>query len=246
MGLQPGNLIKSNEVVDYLGDKDYHKEFYHKVNGKFFGGTTVTYNDYFWSRSNVSQYVRTAWDIGTTYTLGAEVSDDGKLWQSKQAGNTGNTPTEGTFWAYLWDEHINWGNFRYDVGPSFDLFADKDLTLTVYKITWDISGDEIETVVHTEFIRNTEIKIYLQLDPGYYKVKSYIGISSGSTNSYLKVTCNTKPWDNMMEPDSLIKIMDTEWKELQPVENEVTLTLARAGRLSSPDYEGGDYEIHVP
>lgn len=188
--------------------------------------------------------------VDKDYKDGAWVNHNGHQYRclsdTKYAEAWESEPGVGDYWYNYWTDYglyaePGWYNLSFKRDGSGFGFGSTTRNITIYRRTWDELGVPIDTQVHYSGDEFGDVKF--QLDPGYYKVVTYLRTGGGSLNISVNSTMYAKPWDNTMEADSLIKIMSTDFKELQTEEEQVTLTLARAGRLSSPNYLGGDFEV---
>ncbi len=88
--VQGTNIASGSTVASFVADTSVTLSL--AITGTVASGAAITFGPL------TMLWTPPAWAIGTTYPLGAVVTDDTEWWQSKGAGNVGNTPASGNYW----------------------------------------------------------------------------------------------------------------------------------------------------
>jgi hypothetical protein len=246
MAISKDSVIKKDDIFEYLIEKDYEEIGYVKASGSFFGGSARNNEGYFWIRNNPNYFKTSDYNPLTTYTVKLRVAYDGKVYESLTDGNIDNTPDSSPDEWRLIPDGVDSGssfyniNFRATIGGSVN--SDDDYyEYTLWSVSWDGNGDEVLTQEYYNKEDLSSSSIRMSYPAGYYKYK--LRSSSQGASSDTRSWIFVKRYANDIEIGKPIRVFTSDFKELKAQNTTpITAALAKAGRLTTDDYYGGDYE----
>lgn len=245
MSIAKNNIIKKDEIFEYLISKDYEEIDTVAVEGNFFGAAFQNKEGYFWIRNNNDLFQTSNYNVGTSYNQYNRVEYSGEVYESLVDANLGNQPDISPSFWYLIPNGVSESsylnvNFRAHISGSVNSDGDQ-YEYTLWSVAWDGNGDEILTQV---YYNNDDLKdssVQMSRDPGYYKYKLRVGSQglASRTTAWIYV----KRYANDMKKFDKIRVFTSDFKELEPLgSTNVTVALTKAGRLTTENFFGGDYE----
>lgn len=249
MGIAKDQVIKRDELIDYHAVAGFQYINQASAEGVVLGGRGENKEGYFWIRNTPELYQTPAYFFGTTYAKNYRVLDNSIVYQSLVDGNNGNTPASSpTFWKEMPDspQEDTYINVRVNSTIRGTFNSDDDYYhLKIWEVTWDVNEDEELNLVYDNKQDLPDSSINIRYDPGYYKY--WIRASSQGGSSRTITTIYARRFANDFSAGDKIRVFSSDYKELLPQHTTlVTADIAKAGRLSSENYVGGDYEVHVP
>lgn len=249
MSIAKNQVIKKDDIFNYLISKDFEQIDTVTVTGSFWSAHFANKEGYFWLRNDNSLFKTSAYNALVAYALGKMCTYDGEVYESQEDANTGNTPdVSPTKWrlvpnGVVTSSHFN-VRFRATIRGSINSSGDM-YEYTLWRVTWDSNQDEVLTQVYYGTDDHSDSSIQMSMPAGYYKYKLRVGSqgSSSRTTAYMDV----KRYANDIFIGKTIRVFTSDFKSLSSLgATPVTATLAKTGRLTTEDYFGGDYEVHVP
>lgn len=211
--------------------------------------------------SSVPETPPAAYNAGTTYALGAEVSTGTvggviSVWRSLQAGNTGNTPAEGTWWALAGYTYAAW-----NAATSYSI-GDKVLRATTHRVyqrvtagvTAQLPEDDV-TAVNWSLVGTTNRwamfdmlsseptygvgPIVVKLAPGRISAVALVGASDGTAQFKMDAYGETV-WDT--DPYTLDTTVIGSWDDYFFLPFDARSNLVR---LDAPVYDGCELTVTI-
>lgn len=211
--------------------------------------------------SSVPETPPAAYNAGTTYALGAEVSTGTvggviTVWRSQQAGNTGNTPAEGLWWTLAGYTYAAW-----NAATSYSI-GDMVLRATTHQVYRRVTAgvtaqlpEEDVTAVNWVLVGTTNRwamfdmlsseptygvgPIVVKLAPGRISAVALVGASDGTAQFKMDAYGETV-WDT--DPYTLDTTVIGSWDDYFFLPFDARSNLVR---LDAPVYDGCELTVTI-
>ena len=245
MGIQKDSIIYKDDIHEYHVSAGFETIDSVSINGKILIPQTTTKTGYFWIRNNYLYNESAAWNSGTTYAVKIRVDYDSKVYESLQGSNLNKEPgVETAYWREVENgvSLTTFNNINYSASFKGTWSTSDYLTFTLWKVTWDGNQDEILTQVQLDTVYQSDgtHSFSVQEVAGYYKYS--LKVSSKGGVSRTTGTIKAKRSANDLDIGDRLRVFSADFKELETEgATNVTVALAKSGRLSTNDFYGGDY-----
>ena len=246
MGIQKDSIIYKDDIHEYFVADGFTQLGSVSTSGTLLGATFKNLEGYFWIRNNYLFNETTVWDSGVTYTVKLRVTYDSKVWQSLQGSNLNKEPgVEDAYWREVENgvALTTFNNIQYSASFRGIAGSTDYLIFTLWKVTWDGNQDEILTQVHLDTVNQSDgtHSFSIQKIAGYYKYKLRVASKGAASTTTGRI--KAKKSANDLDIGDRIRVFDSDFEELLTEgATNVTVAIAKSGRLSTDDFYGGEYE----
>ena len=245
MSIQKDVIIYKDDVFEYQITKDYDYSYSKSLSGTGFLALETNISDvsgYFWIRNTPALYLSPAYVAGTTYATDDRVQYDEEAYYSIQDANTGNQPDISPLWWRLVEDANLITTFKnFYAYLNIGVYSGPDnVHIWLWKVTWDENQDEVLELKHEyELNSPTSVTYTTTEDPGYYKWRVYVAAIGARKSNTGRI--KVKRGANDVDIGDRLRVFDADFKELLPEGGtNVTVAIAKAGRLSTDDFYGGE------